>query len=142
MMGHYRWVLGLRPYSTLDAPETWRAFIWLESGYLKFFFVGGIPLFLGFVWFTRAVLRQTNQVARSRTDDIGVAALAARAAMWCIVILSLIDIHLTLRGGGDLFFVLLGLSANQLVRPPEPSRELVRQWPELSEQRRYPARVS
>ena len=32
MMGHFRWVLGLRPYSTLNAPETWREFIWLESG--------------------------------------------------------------------------------------------------------------
>jgi hypothetical protein len=115
----FHWVLGVRPDSVLPAPETWRTAIWLESGYLWFFWVGGIPLFVAFIWFAREVFRHTNRVCRTRSDDIGIAALAARAALWSILVLSLIDMHLTLRGGGDLFFILLGLSANRLV-PIEP----------------------
>ena len=63
-----------------------------------------------------------GRVYHSRGDDIGVAALAARAAFTAMLILTVIDMHLTMRGGGDLFFVLLGLSANLQVpiRPREP----------------------
>ncbi len=118
----FNWVLGVRPDPVLPASETWRDAIFLESGLLWFFWVGGIPLFLGFLWFARATLRHTRRVYHSRGDDIGVAALAARAAFTAMLILTVIDMHLTMRGGGDLFFVLLGLSANLQVpiRPREP----------------------
>ena len=80
--------------------------------------MGGVPLVVAFLWFLRHGFRHTKRVARERIhDDIGVAALATRAALWCIAILTLIDPHLTLRGGSDLFFCLLGLSANLLVPP-------------------------
>lgn len=125
----FHWVLGVRPDSVLPAPETWRQIIFLESGYLWFFWVGGLPLFLGFLYFARVAFRHTDRIWRSRRDDVGLAALAAQAALCSILVLSLIDMHLTLRGGGDLFFILLGLSANRqvaLLPPgagnPEPSR--------------------
>jgi hypothetical protein len=127
MLGNFRWVLGVRPDSVIPAPETWRDVIYLESGYLWFFWVGGIPLFLGFLWFARTAFRHTRLVIERRHDDIGAAAVAARGALWCLMFLSIIDMHLTLRGGGDLFFILLGLSANLNVpepipAPPEPPR--------------------
>jgi hypothetical protein len=115
----FHWVLGIRPNTVLPAPETWRDVIYLESGYLWLFWVGGIPLVLGFLWMLRNGFRVTRQVTKTRADDIGVAAVAARAALWCLLVLSLIDPHLTLRGGADLFFCLLGLAANQNVRPTE-----------------------
>jgi hypothetical protein len=123
MLGNFRWVLGVRPDSVIPAPETWRDVIYLESGYLWFFWVGGIPLFLGFLWFARAAFRQTRVVIDRRHDDISVAAVATRAALWCLMILSIIDMHLTLRGGGDLFFILLGLTANLNVPEPIPDPE-------------------
>jgi hypothetical protein len=123
MLGNFRWVLGVRPDSVIPAPETWRDVIYLESGYLWFFWVGGIPLFLGFLWFARAAFEQTRIVIDRRHDDISVAAVATRAALWCLMILSIIDMHLTLRGGGDLFFILLGLCANLNVPEPIPERE-------------------
>ena len=43
--------------------------------------------------------------------------------LWCLLFLSIIDMHLTLRGGGDLFFILLGLSANLNVPEPIPRAE-------------------
>jgi hypothetical protein len=118
----FHWVLGVRPDPVLPAPETWRDAIFLESGVLWFFWVGGIPLFIGFLWFARTALRHTGRVHRSRSDDIGIAALAARAALIAMLVLTVIDMHLTMRGGGDLFFVLLGLSANLQVpiTPREP----------------------
>ena len=119
-------MLGVRPDSVLPAPETWRDVIYLESGVLWFFWVGGIPLFLGFVWFVHATLRHTRRVARARVDDIGAVALATRAALWSILVLSVIDMHLTLRGGGELFFILLGISANRLVPIPPPERNRIR----------------
>ncbi len=125
----FHWVLGVRPNPVLPAPETWRDAIFLESGLLWFFWVGGIPLFLAFLWFARGVYRHTRRVYRSRSDDIAVAALAARAAFTSLLVLTLIDMHLTMRGGGELFFMLLGLSANLRVpvRPREhPPPEVTR----------------
>jgi len=75
----FHWVLGVRPNSVLPAPETWRESIFLESGVLWFFWVGGIPLFIAFCFFAHRAFVNTGRVARTRTDDIVVAALAARA---------------------------------------------------------------
>jgi hypothetical protein len=119
LMSGFRWVLGVRPDSVLVPLETWRSAIYLESGWLWLFFVGGIPLFLAFIYFAVRAFAQTYRVTDGRLDDVAVAAVAARAALWSIVILGLIDMHFTLRGGGDLFFILLGLGANRLVPRPE-----------------------
>ena len=142
----FKWVLGVRPDTVLPAPETWRVVIYLESGYLWLFWVGGIPLVLAFLWFLRRGFKTTRQVIATRADDIGVAAIATRAALWCLLILSLIDPHLTLRGGADLFFCLLGLAANQNVPPTNidaplerPQLELVQAPTDLSEVRMHRA---
>src|SRR6202043_1844551 len=94
----FHWVPGIRPNTVLPAPAAWRDVISLESGYLWLFWVGGIPLVLGFLWMLRNGFRLTRQVSKTRADDIGVAAVGARAALWCLLVLSLIDPHLTLRG--------------------------------------------
>ena len=117
----FRWVLGVRPDTTLIPPETWRDIVYLESGYLWLFYVGGIPLVITFIWFLRRGFDHTKKVIARRHDDIGVAAVATRAALWCLAVLSLLDPHLTLRGGADLFFCLLGLSANLNVPGAEPA---------------------
>jgi hypothetical protein len=122
----FRWVLGVRPDTTLIPPETWRDIVYLESGYLWLFYVGGIPLVLTFIWFLHRGLDHTKRVIANRRDDIGVAAVGARGALWCLAFLSILDPHLTMRGGADLFFCLLGLSANLNVPEPIPERETPR----------------
>jgi hypothetical protein len=124
-LGGFRWLLGVRPDAVLPAPETWREVIYLESGLLWLLWVGGVPLLLAFFWFLRTALRHTRQVAAARDDDVGALALAARASLWAMALLTIIDMHLTLRGGGDLLFLLLGLSA---VRWPAPRPEVVSRW--------------
>lgn len=116
----FRWVFGVRPDTTLIPPETWRDIVYLESGYLWLFYVGGIPLVLAFLWFLRRSLAHTKNVIARRNDDIGVAAVATRGALWCLAFLCILDPHLTMRGGADLFFCLLGLSANLNVPEPLP----------------------
>ncbi|MER5387541.1 hypothetical protein [Saccharopolyspora sp. NPDC002686] len=109
----FGFVLGISPNSVLRAPETWREEIYLESGYLHFLWVGGIPLLLGFIWLSIAVLRGTA-LLRSRNDVVGAYATALEAFWWTILVLSVIDIHLVMRGVGDLVFVLLAIVSARL----------------------------
>jgi hypothetical protein len=122
-LGGFRWVLGVRPDSVLPAPETWRDVIYLESGLLWFLWVGGIPLLIGAVWFFRVAMRHTREIARRRSDDVGILALATWSGLWVFAVLSLIDMHLTLRGAGDLLFILLGLSSIRSPAPAAPPAE-------------------
>lgn len=117
----FQWVLGVRPNSVIPAPETWRDVIWLESGLLWLLWVGGIPLLIAFLWFLRAAFAHVHAIAGSRSDDLGAVALAAWASLWAMAVLTVIDAHLTIRGGGDVLFILLGLSAARWRAAPTPA---------------------
>ena len=136
-LGGFRWILGVRPDPVLPAPETWRDVIYLESGVLWLLWVGGIPMLLAFGWFLYTAFRHTHRVAVSRSDDIGVVSLAAFGSLCAMSVLMTIDMHLTLRGGGDLLFILLGLSANRLV-PPSPGPDEIPRSSSTQEQMRSP----
>lgn len=103
-----QFVLGVSPDSVLMAPETWREVIYLEYGYLQLLWVGGIPLLAAFGWLSVALLRH----CREQSVHPGVAgayASALRAAWWMVLVLSLIDIHLVLRGTGELLFTFMAI---------------------------------
>jgi len=119
-MSDFQWVLGVRPDPVLPAPETWREFIYLESGVLWLLWVGGLPLLFAFCWFVYAGLRHTHRVACRRSDVVGIASLAAFGSLCAMALLTLFDAHLQLRGGGDALFILLALSTNRLI--PESTR--------------------
>ncbi|MGW1680629.1 hypothetical protein [Saccharopolyspora sp. NPDC002376] len=106
-------VLGISPNSVVTAPETWRDSIYLESGYLYFLWAGGIPLLIGFVWLSVAVLRGADRLA-ARPGSAGACAATLEVAWWMVLVLSLIDIHLVVRGFGDLLFVLLAIMSGRL----------------------------
>jgi hypothetical protein len=114
-LGDFQWVLGVRPDPVLPAPETWRQVIYLESGILWLLWVGGIPLLLAFCWFLGTAFRHTHTLARSRSDVVGVASLAAFGSLCALTLLTIFDPHLQFRGGGDVLFILLALSANRFV---------------------------
>ncbi|MDV6011227.1 hypothetical protein [Haloechinothrix sp. LS1_15] len=101
-------LLGVHPDPVLRAPETWRDVVYLESGYLQFVWIGGLPLLLAFLWLAVTVLRGAA-IASHNSTAAGACASALLIA-WCFVlVLSVIDAHLTLRGAGDLLFLLLGI---------------------------------
>ncbi|GDY32042.1 hypothetical protein [Gandjariella thermophila] len=108
-LGDFGFVTGVSPNSVLPAPETWRNEIFLESGYLQFLWVGGIPLLVAFGWLSFAVLRATGRV-RADSGAVGACAITLQVGWWIVLVLSLIDIHLVLRGAGDLLFTLLAIT--------------------------------
>jgi len=106
----------------------------MEYGYLQFLWVGGLPLLAGFVWLSVVVLRHARRVAAD-PGPVGAYAAALWAGWWMVLALSLIDIHLTLRGAGELLFVGLAVvsgHARDVERPargPRPARSPVRGRP-------------
>lgn len=111
-----RLLFGVEPNSVLSAPETWRTTVYLESGYLGLLWLGGIPLLMAFGWLSWAVFRHVRALT-DRPDVVGAHADALRAAWWLVVVLSVLDPHLFLRGTGDLLAVLLAVSSGTLAGP-------------------------
>jgi hypothetical protein len=110
-------LLGVSPNSVLTAPERWRDVIYLESGYLDLLWIGGIPLLAAFLWLSVAVLRRTGKLmaqTEGQPSAAGAAASALWVCWWFVLILTILDPHLTLRGSGDVLFMLMGITTGGL----------------------------
>lgn len=111
------WLLGVRPSARIPAPEVWRDWVFIESGYLWLLWTGGLPMLLAFLFFCWTALTALLRSRRKHAaDPIGVAAAAALAGLALMAVLMLLDPHLTMRGSADLFFPLLALAC---VRSPD-----------------------
>jgi hypothetical protein len=126
------WLLGVRPAPRLPAPDAWRDWVYIESGYVWLLWIGGLPFLLAFLAFVVVALRRLLAVARARADATGAAALAGACATLLVATLMLFDPHLTIRGGADLFFPLLALGmaaaplrATSPERPRSPGRQVL-----------------
>lgn len=108
LFSDYNWIFGVRPSPRIATAAKAEGFIWIESGYTWLLWGGGIPLLASYIAFAGAVLRKGWAYAR-RADAAGVAATAVTTAMCSQVVLMLLDPHLTFRGSGDAFFLLLAL---------------------------------
>ncbi|MGH3971778.1 MAG: hypothetical protein ACRDS9_00395, partial [Pseudonocardiaceae bacterium] len=106
-------LIGVSPNSVLPAPERWREVIYLEGGYLQLLWIGGIPLLAAFVWLAVAVLRRSQELME-QPGAVGVAASALWVCWWFVIILTVIDPHLTLRGTGDVLFMLMAITTGRL----------------------------
>ncbi len=112
------WILGVSPNATVVPPDVWRDIVYLESGYLWLLWVGGVPLLGAVVGFLITAWRTLGPEAgpdgsalpTSAANTVEPVRIAAQAAVGMFAVLSLIDPHLTLRAGADLFFMLLALS--------------------------------
>jgi hypothetical protein len=111
LLNHGNWVLGVRPAPRIPALESWRDWVYLESGYVWLLWIGGIPFIAAFVFFAIVALRTLRRVERERTDAVGVAATSAFSYLVAMIVTMLFDPHLTMRGSADLFFPLLALSS-------------------------------
>jgi len=106
----FNYVLGVRPAARIPAPEAWREWVYIESGHTWLLWTGGIPFVIAFAVFAWMGLVRTARLARARTGAIGVAATAAFATLAVQVVLLTLDVHLVLRGAGELTFALLALA--------------------------------
>jgi hypothetical protein len=110
LFSNFNWLWGVRPAARVLAPETWRTWVYIESGHTWLLWTGGVPLFLAFIYFTWVVVRDLSGIARSTVGPKAVSASAAVAATAMIFVLMAFDPHLTVRGSADLFFPLVALS--------------------------------
>lgn len=119
------WLLGVNPNAILQPPDVWRDVIYLESGYLWLLWVGGIPLLLAAMAF---MVTSWRALGASDADPrpstvIEAVRIAGQAAVAMILAVSVLDPHLTLRGGADVFFVLIavGMAARPLAVATAPA---------------------
>lgn len=104
------WITGVRPAARVAAPEAWRDWVYIESGYTWLLWTGGIALLLAFLVFVAIAGRALWQATRSGAGPSAPAATAALGALAMITVLMLFDPHLTVRGSADLFFPLVALA--------------------------------
>jgi len=102
------WIFGVRPSARVENANRQYGYVWIESGYTWLLWGGGIPLLGSYLAFAGTLLKKSWALAR-RADPAGVAATAVAAALGSQLVLMLFDPHLTYRGSGDLFFMLLAL---------------------------------
>ena len=110
----WNWLIGVRPAARVPAPETWREWVYIESGYTWMVWIGGVPLLLAFCYFVWAVLADLLPLNARKSPESAALRITAVAATAMIVTLMLFDPHLTVRGCADLYFPLLALA---LCRP-------------------------
>jgi ABC-type multidrug transport system fused ATPase/permease subunit len=118
----WNWLIGVRPAARVAAPETWRQWVYIESGYTWLMWTGGIFLLVAFVYLIWAVFSEFNDRAFEPDSTSSVLAIAAIATSGLLIVLMLFDPHLTVRGSADLYFPLLALSGldlrrNRVMRP-------------------------
>jgi hypothetical protein len=117
-LGNFRFLFGVSPDSVLQAPEAWRERIFLESGHLWFLWVGGIPMLGVFFWWIHAARIEAGTASRSPDLDRSIAAETSSIALTLMAALTLIDMHLTLRGSADLLVILFALGSGAVrVKP-------------------------
>ncbi len=101
--------LGVSPNSVIEAPETWRDKIYIEAGYVQFLWIGGLPLLLAFLWLSVRILRHVAR-RRSAPGAYGVCCATLEVIWWIVLVLTVLDPHLFLRGVGDVLFTLIAIS--------------------------------
>jgi hypothetical protein len=102
------WILGVRPSARIATDTRQFGYVWIESGYTWLLWGGGIPLLASYIAFVAAVVKKCWRYAQ-RADPAGVVATALAAATCSQAVLMVFDPHLTYRGSGDIFFLLLAL---------------------------------
>jgi hypothetical protein len=116
LFSDFNFLLGIQPAARVLAPGSHQAehnsqWVWIESGHTWLLWTGGVPFFLAFFIFLWVAIRKTVQTAQARMDAVGVAAVASFTSLVVLGALMVLDVHLILRGSGDLLFSLLALSS-------------------------------
>jgi hypothetical protein len=107
----YNWVFGVQTSARMPGEESWRAWVYIESGYVWTMWTGGLPLLAAVVTLIVVAVRTGRRLMRSDARISRVLGTALITVPATLAVLMVLDPHLTLRGGAELFFVLLALGA-------------------------------
>jgi hypothetical protein len=110
LFSNLNWVLGVRPAPRLPASESWRDFIYIESGYVWLLWIGGLPLCAAFFFFVYVAASRLLRIIQEQDNTVRCAAVVSFTYLMVIITLMLLDPHLTGRGSADFFYPLLALS--------------------------------
>lgn len=113
-------LFGVRPAARVVAPETWRDYVFIESGYVWLLWSGGIALLAAFVFFLVRGLRLARAASTDDRPEIRAIGAGVFVGLWVIAVLTVFDPHLTMRGVADLMFPLLAML--QMEREPSTDR--------------------
>jgi putative peptidoglycan lipid II flippase len=116
LFSNWNFVMGVEPSARVVVATQATGYVWIESGYTWLLWAGGIPLLLSFVFLVYAAARRGWQAARGGRDGSSVAGIAVFTAIIVITFLMIFDMHLTYRGSGDEFFMLLALAVPRVAQ--------------------------
>lgn len=103
-------LFGVRPAARVPAPETWRDWVFIESGYLWLLWSGGIPLLAAFFYFMFSSLKMLRETITRQVGELRAIATGAFVGLWVVLVLTILDPHLTMRGVADLLFPLIAMA--------------------------------
>jgi hypothetical protein len=106
----FQWLHGVRPAARIGAPEPWREWVFIESGYVWLLWTGGLVMVIAFGYLMYTGLRTMWQAIGRGPRPISAAGLGAFVGLSVILVLTLFDPHLTMRGTADLLFPLLAMA--------------------------------
>ncbi|MGY1844779.1 hypothetical protein [Modestobacter sp. SYSU DS0875] len=105
------WLFGVQTSARIPAPEPWREWIWIESGYVWLLWNGGLPLLMAFLAYVLLAIRASRGLVY-RAEDRYTAAVGVASFSGLVMLASLmiLDPHLTMRGSADVLFSLVAVA--------------------------------
>lgn len=103
-------LFGVRPAARVPAPESWREWVFIESGYLWLLWTGGIPLLAAFFYFMHSSMKMLRETIARQAGELRAIATGAFVGLWVILVLTVLDPHLTMRGVADLLFPFIAMA--------------------------------
>ena len=113
---NYNWLFGVRTAGRVPGRESWREWVYIESGYAWALWTGGLLMVVMVLVVLVVAARTGHRLARSGDPTAGAMGTTLTTVAWMLSALLIFDPHLTFRGAGEVLFVLLALGANLDVR--------------------------
>ena len=107
----FNWLFGVQTSSRLPGHESWREWVYIESGYTWTLWNGGLPLLAATFVLLVVMARTGRRLLAAPSPTRRALGTTLAVVPWALGVLLVLDPHLTLRGGADLLFVLLALGA-------------------------------
>jgi hypothetical protein len=105
------WLFGVRTSSRVPGVESWREWVYIESGYTWALWNGGLPLLAAVLTLVVVAIRTGRRLTATSRGVPRAVGITLAVVPWALAVLMFLDPHLTLRGGADLLFVVLALGA-------------------------------
>ena len=110
LMKGLHWLVGVRPAARIPAPERWRDWVFIESGYLWLLWTGGVIMVVAFFYLVVVGGRAALEAIQRGPRPIAATGLGAFTGLSVVVVLTVLDPHLTMRGTSDLLIPLLAMT--------------------------------